>query len=127
MPTAEQPPTTVLVVEDDDSTRGSVTTLLRRHRYTVAAVRNGAEALTWLSAGTAPAAVLLDMMMPALDGWGFLARLRAGPLGRAPIVVMTGADVSPAWAAANGCAGVLPKPFDEADLLAALCRVLGTG
>src|SRR5438128_628107 len=80
---------TVLVVEDNDEAREGLAVLLRREGYEVLLAEHGEEALGHLRAGPRPALVLLDMLMPVLDGWHFLARLcqNESPV---PVVIMTG-------------------------------------
>jgi CheY-like chemotaxis protein len=104
----------VLLVEDDEGIRETVADTLRFEGYEVALAANGAEALAWIEAGGAPSMVLLDLVMPVMDGAELLQRLRARS-ERVPIVVMTAAlgGVS----AADSADAVLSKPFDLADLL----------
>ena len=82
----------VLVVEDDDALRESLQDSLEQEGYAVAAVENGQRALDYLaSAAVAPKVILLDLMMPVLDGWDLLDRLPVGEKGvpAIPVVVMT--------------------------------------
>jgi CheY-like chemotaxis protein len=86
---------------------------------------NGEEALRLLAAGPAPDLILLDMLMPVLDGWHFLERLRQEAT-RPPVVVTTAAGVlSREWAEAHGCAGFVRKPVETDELLAEVRRCLG--
>ncbi|HEX9754089.1 MAG TPA: response regulator, partial [Gemmatimonadales bacterium] len=79
----------ILVVEDDAATRGLLTRTLRQAGWTVADAENGRVALERIAADT-PSLVLLDLMMPEMDGFEFLDDLRRGETGRAiPIVVVT--------------------------------------
>src|SRR5437868_13909160 len=66
---------TLLVVEDDDVTREGLAIALRQAGYAVVPAANGLEALNALRAGPRPEAILLDMLLPVLDGWHFLKRL----------------------------------------------------
>lgn len=82
-------------------------------------VASGAEAVARLEAGARPDAVLLDVMMPSLDGPGVLARLRGiGGLERTPVIFMTAraqaAEVE--RLKALGAVGVIVKPFDPMTL-----------
>ncbi|HEV3256987.1 MAG TPA: response regulator [Gemmataceae bacterium] len=116
----EMPATrTILVIEDDDITREGIGVVLRREGYTVVGVGSGREALLCLRRGLAPSLILLDIMMPDIDGWQFMqARMRDAALAGIPVVVTTALGVSsPEWAASLGAVGLLRKPFD-ADLLA---------
>lgn len=68
---------TVLVVEDDDDIRDSISELLEHEGYKVDQARNGDEALNYLRrSDRAPCIVLLDLMMPVLDGWQVLEILQ---------------------------------------------------
>jgi two-component system response regulator MprA len=110
---------TVLLVEDDEGIRETVADSLRFEGYDVALATNGAEALEWIDAGGAPAVVLLDLVMPVMDGQELLHRLRERA-EHLPVIVMTAAlGAGPAAASAEM---VLAKPFDLSDLLAAVER-----
>jgi CheY-like chemotaxis protein len=116
---------TLLVVEDNDVCREGLAVVLRRAGYRVIPATNGEEALRLLGDGAPPDLILLDMLMPVLDGWRFLEWLqRRGH--RPPVIVVTGAGVlSREWAEAHGCAGFLRKPVETDDLLAVVWRCLG--
>ena len=112
-------PATILLVEDDEGIRETVADSLRFEGYEVALAANGAEALEWIDAGGAPAVVLLDLIMPVMDGEELLARLRQRS-EHLPVIVMTAAlGCGPAVAAAEA---VPAKPFDLSDLLEAVER-----
>ncbi len=115
--TPEGPRATVLLVEDDEGIRETVADSLRFEGYDVAIATNGAEALAWIEAGGVPSMVLLDLVMPVMDGAELLQRLRSrGATAQVPVVVMTAAlGAEPATEAAEA---VLAKPFDLGDLLA---------
>ena len=116
---------TVMVVEDNGFTRDGLATLLRRSGFDVVTVENGLQALDRLDASPAPDVILLDMLLPMLDGWHFLDRLRKGRSSVPPVIVTTGTILTREWAASHGCAGFLKKPVEEHELLAELRRVLG--
>ena len=85
---------TVLVVEDDAATRSLLRRLLEGEGCAVVEAENGRRGLEVL-AGARPALILLDLMMPEMDGFQFVAELRRTPEGRAiPIVVLTAKDVT---------------------------------
>lgn len=92
-PSAAQP--RVLVVEDEDVTRSVITRLLERDGWDVAAAPNGFDALRRLESFK-PAVVLLDLMMPGLDGFEFirLLRMTEQPGRHLPLVVVTAKDLS---------------------------------
>jgi CheY-like chemotaxis protein len=69
--------------------------------------------------------VLLDMRMPIVDGWTFARELKARGLS-IPTIVMTAAQDARRWAEEVEARGYLAKPFQLADLLAAVESILGT-
>jgi CheY-like chemotaxis protein len=88
---------------------------------------DGERALNYLRSGPRSDLILLDMLLPRMDGWHLLDALRAWsrPL-RVPIIVVTGTCLSREWAEAHGCAGFLAKPVEPDELLAEIARCLGT-
>jgi len=124
MATAEPPAKTVMVVEDNAIAREGLAVILRSHGFNVIGFENGLDALNYIGTGTRPDLILLDMLMPVLDGWHYLQRLKALPVGSAPVVVTTGAILTREWAAQNGCAGFLRKPIEEDELLDEVNRLL---
>ena len=67
--------------------------------------------------------ILLDMMMPVMDGWGFRrSQLEGAAFAKIPVVVLTGDGRASAKAQAVGAAGYLKKPVDLDDLLALVAR-----
>jgi len=108
----------VLVVDDEADLRELVALTLADEGYDVGVARHGREALERI-AKRRPDLVLLDMMMPVMDGRALCAALRAdGGLPR--IVVMTAADRVAQCARELGAVGWLAKPFDIDDLVAAI-------
>ena len=85
---------TVLVVEDDAPTRAVLSRTLEQDGWSVVEAENGRVALERLK-GRDPAVVLLDLMMPEMDGFEFLEAFRARPEGRSvPVVVITAKDLT---------------------------------
>jgi CheY-like chemotaxis protein len=124
-------PGKVLLVDDDDDIRTIATISLERvGGWTVVSAASGAAALE-LAAQEGPFdAVLLDVMMPDLDGPSTLERLREGPLAPDVPVVFLTAKLQPAdreRLASLGVAGVLAKPFDPMSLPQDLGALLGRG
>jgi two-component system, chemotaxis family, chemotaxis protein CheY len=116
-------PKRLLVVEDNPITREGLAAALGRAGYAVVTAANGRQALDALRAGARPDLILLDMLVPVLDGCAFLAELRhVAPAP--PVVVTTGTILTREWAAANGCAGFLRKPVEEGELLEEVRRCL---
>jgi CheY-like chemotaxis protein len=125
MTTAEPARKTVLVIEDNTIAREGLVVVLRRHGHDAMTATDGGAALQLLADGVVPDLILLDMLLPVMDGWRFLDRIRAGRHGSIPVIVITGVGLSREWADAHGCAGFLKKPFDEVDLLAEVRHALG--
>lgn len=105
------PNKTILLVEDDDAARDALSMLLSDAGYSVAAVGNGIEALRHLrESSELPCVIVLDLIMPRMDGWEFRARQQADPeLAGIPVVVITAASVAKDPIPA---AEVLKKPLD---------------
>ncbi|TXD36676.1 response regulator [Lujinxingia vulgaris] len=84
----------VLVVEDDDATRELLMRTIRGGGWQVLGARDGLEALDTIDGGVVPSAILLDLMMPRLDGFGLLERLRRRPeAAQIPVIVFSAADL----------------------------------
>jgi len=117
---------TVLVAEDDDDLRGVLTASLTRNGHRVIQARDGAEALASLERDQVDLLVL-DLVMPNIDGFEVLARLKA--IGRAatlPIVVVSGTDRSTTelQALRLGANVYLTKPVAAAALTEEVTRLL---
>ncbi|MFN7973648.1 MAG: EAL domain-containing protein [Acidobacteriota bacterium] len=83
---------TVMIVEDDDDLRELLGAVLSLKGYDVMRAADGAEAWHQLKEGRQPSVILLDLMLPVMDGWTFRMRQQRDPLiGRIPVVVLTGA------------------------------------
>lgn len=125
MTTADRPTKMILVAEDDAAACEALAVILARAGYRLVAAADGQQALDLLAGGLRPDVILLDMLMPVLDGWHFLTRLRSLPGPAAPVIITTGTVLTREWATAHGCAGFVKKPFDPDELLVELLRVLG--
>ena len=106
----------VLVVDDDPDILEAVCDILEGEGYRVARARNGREALARVDEER-PLLILLDHMMPVMDGLAFAQALHRREDHEIPIVVIS-ADGDPQKAAALGARGFLAKPFDIDALLA---------
>jgi two-component system chemotaxis response regulator CheY len=112
----------VLVVDDDPDILDAICDILDGEGYRVARARHGLEALAAVDREP-PAIILLDLMMPVMDGLAFAHALRAREQdGGVPIVVIS-ADGNPQKAAAVGAKGFLAKPFDIDALLAQVAAI----
>lgn len=116
----------ILIVEDDPEIRDELAELLRDDGHEVETSADGAAAMAWLErASRLPALILLDLMMPALNGWEFRKRQRGDPrLSGVPVVVMSGAGDVKSEALALEADGVLLKPFDAAAVAEAISPFL---
>jgi CheY-like chemotaxis protein len=116
----------VLVVDDDLEIRETMRQILEVEGYQVAVASNGANALDLLHRGLAPRLILLDLMMPVMNGWELREALqRDSRLKTIPIVVFTGDGSAAAKAESGHAAGYITKPIDLEPLLACVagfCR-----
>jgi CheY-like chemotaxis protein len=115
----------VLVVDDDPDILEAICDILEVEHYRVARARNGAEALDRVEEEK-PDAILLDLMMPVMDGVSFAQNLRERPQRDVPIVVIS-ADGNPQRAASVGARAYLAKPFDIETLLAHVAAITRRG
>lgn len=107
----------VLVVDDDADTRAVMRHVLEKSGYEVETAANGLEALDFLRTRARPRLILLDVAMPLMDGWQFIAEQRRSPdLGDVPVVLITGERDAPQRAKALRLAACLTKPI-ELDVL----------
>lgn len=113
----------ILIAEDDKDLRYGLQVFFQRNNFTVDAVDNGADALTYLQLGGYDAAVL-DVMMPKMDGVSVVWKLRAEK-NTTPILLLTAkAEIEDRVEGLDaGANDYLPKPFDVRELLARV-RVL---
>jgi CheY-like chemotaxis protein len=116
--------TRVLIVDDDEATLASLGGLLELEGYSVDRARNGQEALEALAAaGEEPGLILLDLKMPVMDGWEFLAeRAKNAGARDAPVVLLSGLPYIPN---APGVADFLSKPINANRLLDCVRRFCG--
>jgi PAS domain S-box-containing protein len=85
----------ILLVEDDQAARAATRRMLERLGFATAEATNGREALHWLEHNPPPSLILLDLMMPEMDGFGFLDAIRGHPaVERVPVVVLTAKELS---------------------------------
>jgi signal transduction histidine kinase len=122
-PGGEQEPTRILLVEDDSDIRSSLQSILIDEGFSVAACENGQEALSRLGCALAPDLIILDLMMPVMDGWQFRIHQKNDPaLAQIPVIAIS-ADLS-SKAGAVDAAAYLSKPFEHASLMRTIERVL---
>ena len=118
-------PSTVLVVDDDVDIREAITEVLEDNGYRAIGAANGREAFDRLKAEPEkPCAILLDIMMPVMDGWQFRAEQQQDPeLSTIPVVVVTAhADISEAVSRMDPAAA-MKKPIQLTELLALIAKL----
>jgi two-component system, chemotaxis family, chemotaxis protein CheY len=117
-------PKRILVVDDEYTIRELIAETLHEAGYRVDTAANGTEALERMRQ-TLPDAIVLDVMMPRLDGRGFVEVARLEPaLAAVPIVVVTAAYAGRSIAAQLGVNACLTKPFELDDLVRTIERVI---
>ena len=113
----------VLVIEDDADILHAVVQVLEDEGYAVRAAENGRVALATLREPGArpPCVILLDLMMPVMDGWAFRAeQLRDPALARIPVIILTADGNAAEKAVLMNGAGALRKPVELLTLLEAI-------
>jgi two-component system chemotaxis response regulator CheY len=117
----------VLVIEDHPATQKVISYMLLFQGYQPICATNGQEALEWIESalhtGQYPAAILLDLFMPIMDGTRFLSCLRSqwqAPVPLPPTILLT---VDQGNHDSLACTDVLLKPFHVKELMASLKRV----
>ena len=106
----------VLVVDDDDDIRDAICGVLEAEGYTTLSAENGEVALEAMGRGRRPCVVLLDLMMPVMNGWDFMRAVsQKHDLDDLPVVVVSAYSET-----APGAKRVLKKPLDVKQLLAAV-------
>lgn len=119
--------TRVLVIDDEEDYRIIVLDILRGAGYDVGIAKNGEEGLELLKKGPAPEVVLVDWMMPRMDGEGFCRAMRAEPgLRDIPVIMLTVKQTADEELEALhfGVDDFVVKPFKAPDLLARVRAVL---
>jgi len=114
----------ILVVEDDELLRECLCEALIDEGYLVARAAEGRAALAEYSAHR-PDLVVLDLMMPVMDGWAFRAAQRElDPAGAVPVIVLSAVPDAAGQVGPLGAAAVLQKPFDLSGFLDTVSRVI---
>jgi two-component system, OmpR family, response regulator len=117
------PQKTIMVVEDEPAIRGLLALTLEGENYRVETASDGQEALRMMEAH-APDVILLDLMLPKLDGWGVIDALdRHRGTGTVPIIALS-ATQRCTIVGERGVHAFLSKPFDVDTLLTVLEEVL---
>ncbi|HYR94860.1 MAG TPA: response regulator transcription factor [Methylomirabilota bacterium] len=115
----------VLVVEDDADLRELCAIVLRDAGHEVVEARDGAQAFDRMK--TEPSAVVLDLLMPVVDGYEFLKQIRSSSrYASVPVIVVSG-TASGKWSLRVGADRYLAKPFDVDVLTSLVGEVIQTG
>jgi len=117
----------ILVVDDDAALRNTLIEALEGEGYRTTSASNGLEALERLRGEkTAPAVILLDMMMPVMDGWAFRDEQQRDPqLAEIPVVVFSAQGNVKEMASEVSASAYLKKPVTLKELLAILGKFCG--
>jgi len=104
-----------MIVDDDEDIREVLTLFLEIDGYRVTTASDGLDALEQLKTCERPSLILLDLMMPRMDGERFMETLRAGPLADIPVVIMSGhREAGKKTKELDGnCCLMKPVEFDE--------------
>ena len=115
---------TVLLVEDDHDVRETIAEVLTDEGYVVVTAADGKQALDQLRGGLRPFVILLDLMMPGMNGYQFRGEQRAEPppIADIPVIVLTADRLVEQKASELGAAAYLKKPTPLAELLQTLQR-----
>ena len=119
----------VLIVDDEPNIVISLEFLMDQAGYAVAVARTGEEALAQIR-DFLPDVVLLDVMLPGVNGFDILQRVRQNPAWQQVAIIMLtakGRDVEVAKGLALGATAYITKPFSTRDLLAEVRRCLNLG
>jgi CheY-like chemotaxis protein len=118
----------VLVVDDEPDVQHFTTSLLTAHGYHVIVAGHGREAIQQLRQ-RCPDLIVLDLIMPVMDGWQFRIEQRYltdRKLASVPVLLMTGEDDAATHADRLRAVGVIKKPFDPHELLNAVSAAIGS-
>jgi two-component system, chemotaxis family, chemotaxis protein CheY len=115
-----------LIVDDDDNIREALEELLALHGFTGRSAENGSVALQLLRARPRlPKLILLDIIMPVLDGWGFLLERNEDPrLLTVPVIVISASFGIEERARKAGAHSVMSKPLEPNHLLSVIEPIL---
>lgn len=110
-------PFTILVIEDDLFMLDAIRIILESEGYHVIQAENGKKALDILKQDLKPDLILLDMIMPVMNGWDFASAYKQTYENRCPIVVITGASDVAQRAKDIGADAWLSKPYEIEDII----------
>ena len=115
----------VMIVDDEQDIRDALCETLERLSYRVSPATSGLDALKQLRQGARPAVILLDLMMPDMDGYQTLVELRRdNELSKIPVLVITAAGDARSEANKVQAAGYLQKPCSSDEIIESIERVI---
>ena len=115
----------ILIVDDEPSIRLAVNRMLRKD-YTILEATNGEEAID-IAKEQKPSLILMDLMMPRIDGYTACSKIKSDPATKAiPVVMLTaiGHELNKKFANEMGADGYITKPFTREDLLDTVSRFI---
>lgn len=116
----------ILIVDDDEDIREVLGLILRSAGHQVEEAADGIDALARLRGGSSPSLILLDMMMPRLDGEGVMKAMKSDPrLACIPVWIISGHPAARERASQLGAVGCLVKPIKMEHLLAVIQSTAG--
>ena len=111
----------ILIVEDDTDIRDALTEILQSEGYAIAGVTNGREALDYLRSHPSPKLILLDLMMPVMNGGEFrLEQKSDANLAKIPVFILSAANEDRHREEISDVQGFLKKPLHLESLLKAV-------
>src|SRR5512140_2225257 len=121
---AEHTERLILVVDDDPDILQTLALCLSTEGYRVTMASNGQEALQVLGREQ-PSCILLDLMMPVMDGWQFVAEMESKGIRTTPLLILSADRAVQTHAAKLRADAYLAKPFDLDDLLGKVHQLTG--
>jgi CheY-like chemotaxis protein len=118
-------PSRILVVDDNAALRENLVECLEGEGYDVVAAEHAQAALARMEDGPLPGVVLMDLMMPGMDGRALAAAIRGNPRYAGVQLVIISGHPNPKQRGAIAADAFLPKPFGVRELLATLERLAG--
>jgi CheY-like chemotaxis protein len=120
---AESHTHSVLVVDDDEQNLTALVLYLDAEGFTVHGACGGTDALEQLRAGFLPCGMLIDVVMPVMDGWDLIEQMRQdSALAGISVVIHSGAELDPRRARHLGVSATFVKPTDPKEIVAALAE-----
>lgn len=117
----------ILIVDDDDDIREVLALVLRSQGHEVEEAIDGLDALVRLRRGRPPSLILLDLMLPRLDGEGLTREVRSDPrIAHVPVCIISGHPAVREKASQLAAVGYLVKPIEIEQLSALLRGIAGT-